>query len=211
MGLFDKLKRKPADTHLHPTTSIPERVDNGGKTYIQQYYHYGIDLDHHTDYEYLIDGDEISFKEEGGEVHAYFDDSVDVGIVRDKNIIKRIYDFAGRGDPYISNYCPSSKTIRIGFYKELDRAALKPAKMSVTFKSEDFFAEVGDTVNCEFDYLEARYAIEDAEDTILLSEAKSEKIEEYINKGYEIAEAVVVEKELEDDLKYTIKVEIRFK
>lgn len=210
MGLFDRLKKTPADNHKHEHTVIPERVEHDGKTYLRKDYRDGISLDVLTDYSFLEDRDQITFKEDAGKVHAYFDDSVDVGIVRAQDVIDAVYNVVERGGFYISNINPNTMTLRIGFYEPADKDSLKPAKTSITFTAEDFFTSEGEAVGLIYDEYEGRYSVEDELQTITLSEAQSGKIESYINKGYDNISAVVVGKEVTDSLKTKVKLEIRF-
>lgn len=210
MGLFDKLLKKP-DTHQHRRAEIPELLNYKGKTHIRKYFYWDVPIDVTTKYPYLKDGDQIMFRDEGGKIHAYFDDEIDVGTISRKGIIDMIFDFVNRGGFYVANINPNSNMLRIGFYDNPDTSGKTPTKMTVAITRSDFFSEVGDRVDLEYDDYEVRYLIGDSLQSIKLSEAQSQKIRNHINEGYNSIDAVVVEKEITDNLKNKVKVEISFK
>lgn len=119
MGLFDKFKKKPVDTHKHVPVMIDEEIERDGKTYVRKAFFDDVELEAVTDYEFLENHDPITFKEDGRTVHAFFDDAIDVGIVTNPLVVEKIHEYLESGKPYLCSVRVRNMTLRAGFYEEI--------------------------------------------------------------------------------------------
>jgi len=117
MGLFDRFKQKPVDTHKHEPVDIPEKIERGGRTYERKSFFDDVELEAVTDYEFLENHDPITFTEDGRTIHAFFDEAIDVGIVTNPLVTEKIREYLESGEPYLCSIRTRNMTLRIGFYE----------------------------------------------------------------------------------------------
>ena len=119
MGLFDKFKKKPVDTHDHEPLMIDDEIERGGRTYVRKDFFDDVELEAVTDYEFLENHDPITFIEDGRTIHAFFDGAIDVGIVTNPLVVEKIHEYLESGKPYLCSIRTRNMTLRVGFYEEI--------------------------------------------------------------------------------------------